>query len=166
MTILEVEKLKVLYSNHVALDNINFKIEDGEHVPNVTPIQFMLDSGQKTDDLSRTKQFVESKFILATLNDKDTFPLSIDVLIDGLEYKQLHFDASTDAAFIKESSKDILTFNTNVGSNSQNIFNVMRQMVIRYSGKGKSIKHIIYGKSIFNFKFYVLYYKYKNTHLK
>ena len=32
MTILEVEKLKVLYSNHVALDNINFKIEDGEYV--------------------------------------------------------------------------------------------------------------------------------------
>ena len=32
MTILEVEKLKVLYSNHVALDNINFKVEDGEYV--------------------------------------------------------------------------------------------------------------------------------------
>ena len=32
MTILEVEKLKVLYSNHVAIENINFKIEDGEYV--------------------------------------------------------------------------------------------------------------------------------------
>lgn len=32
MTILEVEKLKVSYSNHIALDNINFKIEDGEYV--------------------------------------------------------------------------------------------------------------------------------------
>lgn len=32
MTILEVEKLKVSYSNHVALENINFKIEDGEYV--------------------------------------------------------------------------------------------------------------------------------------
>lgn len=32
MTILEVEKLRVSYSNHVALDDINFKIEDGEYV--------------------------------------------------------------------------------------------------------------------------------------
>ena len=32
MTILEVKNLKVLYSNHVAIDNISFKIEDGEYV--------------------------------------------------------------------------------------------------------------------------------------
>ena len=32
MTILEVEKLKVSYSNHVALDDINFKIADREYV--------------------------------------------------------------------------------------------------------------------------------------
>lgn len=32
MTILEVENLKVSYSNHIALENINFKIEDGEYV--------------------------------------------------------------------------------------------------------------------------------------
>lgn len=32
MTILEVENLKVSYSNHVAIENINFKIEDGEYV--------------------------------------------------------------------------------------------------------------------------------------
>lgn len=32
MTILEVENLKVSYSNHVALENINFKIDDGEYV--------------------------------------------------------------------------------------------------------------------------------------
>ena len=32
MTILEVEKLKVSYSNHTAIENINFKIEDGEYV--------------------------------------------------------------------------------------------------------------------------------------
>lgn len=32
MTILEVENIKVSYSNHTALENINFKIEDGEYV--------------------------------------------------------------------------------------------------------------------------------------
>ena len=32
MSILEVKNLKVLYSNHVAIENINFKIEPGEYV--------------------------------------------------------------------------------------------------------------------------------------
>ena len=32
MTILEVENLIVSYSNHIALENINFKIEEGEYV--------------------------------------------------------------------------------------------------------------------------------------
>ena len=32
MTILEIENLKVSYSNHTALENINFKIEEGEYV--------------------------------------------------------------------------------------------------------------------------------------
>ena len=32
MTILEVENIKVSYSNHFALENINFKIEEGEYV--------------------------------------------------------------------------------------------------------------------------------------
>ena len=32
MTILEVENLKVSYSNHTALENISFKINDGEYV--------------------------------------------------------------------------------------------------------------------------------------
>ena len=32
MTILEVEKLKVSYSNHTAIEDINFRIEDGEYV--------------------------------------------------------------------------------------------------------------------------------------
>ncbi len=32
MTILEVENLKVSYSNHIAIENINFKVEDGEYI--------------------------------------------------------------------------------------------------------------------------------------
>lgn len=32
MTILEIENLKVSYSNHTAIENINFKIEEGEYV--------------------------------------------------------------------------------------------------------------------------------------
>ncbi len=32
MTVLEVENLKVSYSNHTALENINFKVNEGEYV--------------------------------------------------------------------------------------------------------------------------------------
>ncbi len=32
MTVLEIENLKVSYSNHTALENINFKINEGEYV--------------------------------------------------------------------------------------------------------------------------------------
>ena len=131
-----------------------------------TPIPFMFDSGQKTDDLSRTKQFVESKLILATLHDKDMFPLHVDISIDGIDFTQLHFDSSTDAALWKTTPKDILTLSTSGYSDNQDIFNVMRQMILRYSGKGKTIRHKVSGISSFNFKFYVLYYRYKNTHTK
>ena len=136
------------------------------NIPIITPIEFSFDSGQKIDDLSKTKQFVESKIMFATLHDKDTFPLNVDVYINGLEYKQMHFDAATDAAMWKTSEKDVLTLSSNLDSEHKNLFNVMRQMILRYSGKGKTIRHVISGSSCFNFKFYVLYYRYKNTHNK
>lgn len=133
---------------------------------NITKIPFKFDSGQKADDISKTKQFVESKLILATLNDKDTFPINVDILIDGVEFKQLHFDSSSSGAIWKTNANDILTLGTAIDSDSRNLFNSLRQMLVRYSGKGKSIRHIVSGISNFNFKFYVLYYRYKNTHVK
>jgi len=30
--ILEVKKLKVSYNNHVAIENINFKVDEGEYI--------------------------------------------------------------------------------------------------------------------------------------
>lgn len=151
-------------------DVLSFTKDDDEIVPVVTPIEFMFDSGQKTNDLSRTKQFVESKLLFATINEKEALPLNVVVTTDGLD-KRLHFDVSnfnlnTDGVFWKDGPEDILTLGTNVGSENQNAFNVIRQMFIRYSGRGKSIRHIVYGKSCFNFKFFVVYYKYKNLHVK
>ena len=32
MSVLEVKNLKVLYSNHVAIENINFSVDEGEYV--------------------------------------------------------------------------------------------------------------------------------------
>ena len=151
-------------------DILSFTTVDGERVPVITPIEFMFDSGQKTDDFYKTKQFVESKLLFATINEKEALPLNVVVTTDGLD-KRLHFDVSnfnlnTDGVFWKDGPEDILTLGTNVGSENQNAFNVIRQMFIRYSGRGKSIRHIVSGKSCFNFKFFVVYYKYKYLHVK
>ena len=135
-----------------------------------TPITFTLDTGQKTDNLSSTKQFVESKFIFATLSDKDMFPIDIAIYIDGLHFKDTHIathiDTNTDAAFFKTEEQALGSLSTNFTSDDSDIFNVLRQMFIRYSGKGKTIRHIISGKSNFNFKIYVVYYRYKISHNK
>ena len=128
------------------------------------PIDFLLDSGQKSDQLSVSKQFVESKFILATLHDKDCFPISVTVHVDGEpRVHTSHFN--TDSSFWKTTYSHIGTLNSSLHSDSADVFNVFRQMFIRYSGKGKSIRHIIEGKSMYPFKLYEVNYRYRTLNL-
>lgn len=131
----------------------------------ITPIKYYIKSGQKTDLISITKQFVESKFIVATLDNKDIFNFSLDILINGT-YFPIHIDVNTDSEMWKNSIDMLGTLNTNFVTNTTDRFNTLRQMFIRYSGKGKSIEHIISGVSYFNFKFYMLYYRYRNLNVK
>lgn len=131
----------------------------------VLPIAFSVDSGQKSDTLNRPKQFVESKFNLATLHGKDCFPMRVTVHVDGTPHVTVK-DINTDSAFWKTSIQDVGTLNTNFVSDSSDIFNVFRQMFIRYSGKGKSIRHIIEGESVSPFKIYSINYRYKNLNIK
>lgn len=131
----------------------------------ITPIEFYLNTGQKADVMSTTKQFVETKFVIATLNNKDQFPLEIDISIDGTLHP-IHIDANTDSAFWKNSLNDVGTLTTNFTFNDTNSLNVLRQMFVRYSGKGKTIQHEIQGVSYFNFKIYMLYYRYRTLNIK
>ena len=127
---------------------------------NNSQIEFIIDSGEKTDNLAITKQFVETKIILATQSSKDTFPLTITVKTDGI-YQKLHIDCNTDSALWKNVITDIGTLSTDFVNNSSNILNTLRQLILRYSGKGKTISHYISGKSQCKFKIFVVYYKYK-----
>lgn len=135
------------------------------HPEYVTPIRYYLRSGQKTDNISTTKQFVETKLLLATLQEKDNFPMEVTINIDGSRHP-LHWDTYTDGALWKTSINDVGVLNTNVSSDNADVFNVFRQMFLRYSGKGKSIEHILSGISYYNFKLYVLYYRYKTLNVK
>ena len=131
----------------------------------VVPISFELDSGQKSDSLSDTKQFVESKFNFTTLHEKDSFPMRITVHVDGSP-RVLTQDVSTDSSFWKQDSSHVGTLSTNFNAKNDNVFNVFRQMFIRYAGKGRSIRHIIEGQSLYPFKIYEIDYRYRNLNVK
>jgi hypothetical protein len=132
----------------------------------VSPIAFELDTGQKTDAILTTKQFVESKMVFATLSPNDSFPMQILIHIDGDPHLVTQ-DISTDAPFWENSSSGG-ALNTTIGgvSNESDNFNILRQLVVRYSGKGKSIRHILTGESLYNFKLYETYTRYKLLNVK
>lgn len=135
-------------------------------------IPFTIDSGQKANSLNTTSQFVETKFNVATLNDKDTFPMKILVHIDGNTHVTT-LDIHTDSAFWKRVddnktvTEDLGTLNTLFTlDDSSDIFNTFRQMFLRYSGKGRSIRHIITGRGICPFKIYDINYRFRNLNTK
>lgn len=135
------------------------------------PIHYSFDTGQKTDSIAHTKQFVESKIVFATLEEEDSFPLKAYVAIDG-DPHVVTKDVTTDAPFWKDSedySRGVLNTDFRLGGIETPVsssFNTLRQLVIRYSGKGKSIRHLIEGDSMYNFKVYEIYSRYKNLKSK
>lgn len=132
----------------------------------VMPIAFELDTGQKTDAILTTKQFVESKMVFATLSPNDSFPMQVIIHVDGDPHITTK-DISTDAPFWENSSSGgaLNTLFGGVSSSSDN-FNVLRQLIVRYSGKGKSVRHILTGESLYNFKLYETYARYKLLNVK
>ena len=135
------------------------------------PIHFEFDTGQKTDSVLHTKQFVESKFTFATLSERDAFPLTVHVAIDG-DARVTKTDITTDAPFWKNSegtARGVVGTAFRLGGTSTpatGAFNTLRQLVIRHSGKGKSIRYVLEGDSMCNFKLYETYVRYKNLNVK
>lgn len=131
----------------------------------VLPIPFEYDSGQKADSINITKQYVESKLNFATLHPKDAFPIRLTVHIDGTSHPTVQ-DVSTDSAFWKRDTSDLNVLGKPLMLNSSDIFNTFRQMFVRYSGKGRSIRHIIEGESLYAFKMYDILCRYRNLNVK
>ena len=119
----------------------------------MTPISFEIDFGQKSSNYTLYKQFLETKLTLATLSVKDTFPITIDIYTDGIS-RELHWDSNTDGAIWKTSLYDVGILNTGFGVTGQDYNGIFRQLIVKYSGKGKSIRHVISGNSKALFKFY------------
>jgi hypothetical protein len=156
------------YGDYLTTEKVDPDLEDGvdNEEYQVTPIEFSVDSGQKSDNISLTKQFVESKIIVATLGGKDNFSMDVRVDIEGNTFKR-HIDLNTDGALLRTSADDVLTLGSDTNfTEQQDTFNVMRQMFLRYAGKGKTIRHIISGQSLYKFKIYETFYRYKILNVK
>jgi hypothetical protein len=148
-----------MYGDYIDLE------KDSDNAYKVVPIEFFVDSGQKTDNIVLTKQFVESKIIVATLSDKDNFQMDVNIAVEGNTFKK-HIDLNTDGALLRNDPNQLLTLGSSTDSANSDTFNTIRQMFIRYSGKGKTIRHIISGTSLYKFKIYETLYRYKILNVK
>lgn len=141
------------------------KVHGSEDV--VLPIPFELDSGQKTDRVADFRQFVETKFTLATLNPKSNFPFTAKVHVDGCPFVTT-LDVNSESPFWKTNDSHVGTAGTlfDTGLSGEDTYNTFRQGYLRYSGKGRSVRHILTGQSLYPFKIYEIDYRYRNLNVK
>lgn len=131
----------------------------------VTPIAFELDTGQKSDQILTKKQFVETKIVLSTDSHAPAIDMQCTVHVGG-NASIVVKDVSTDSAFWKKETGGMVLNTSGTGFGNADAKNVLRQIVLRYSGKGNSIRHIITGKSLSNFSLYETYVRYKLLNVK
>lgn len=149
------------YGDYLSVDSLN--ANDITFLPNCTPIKFKLDTGQRTDNISITKQFVETKILLATQSSKPGANISMSVFADGIPVKIRTQGTGT---VYKTSPAQVLTLGDILINPTENVINTMSHAYFRYSGKGKTIRHVIEGESLYNFKLYELFYRYRIPPIK
>lgn len=123
------------------------------YISYIVPIEFNIDFGQKSSNYTLDKQFLESKLIFACMHVKDIFPVTLDIQTDGIQ-RPLHWDVNTDSALWKTNVEDVGTLSTDFGFDKQDYNGIFRQLIVKYSGKGKTIRHLIRGTTKTRFKFY------------
>lgn len=137
----------------------------GDVLPNgLCPISFEWDTGQKTDNISVAKQFVESKLVFTTEDLAENFSMNLTIAIDGDPHVTT-LDVSSDAPFWS-TGDSVGALNTSIRSGSSDAVGVFRQLIVRYSGKGRSVRHILTGTPTSNFRLYETYIRYKTLNVK
>lgn len=139
-----------------------------------TPILFVFDSGQKTDRIAYTKQFTEAKVMCVTESQRDSFPCVVQVAVDGelrVHTIQVNTDSpfwKTDSGFRTDDNADdiLLSLNRNIYSDSADILNTMRQLIVRYSGKGHTVRFVLQGNSVCRFRIHSVLSRYRTLNVK
>ena len=152
--------------NGIVPDLENFDNSAYDTPAQITPISFEIDTGQKTEALFTQKQFVETKFVLTTSAIGPAIDMNVTVTTDG-ERSVVTRDISTDGAFWKTvDNVGMLNAPFSQVADTHAPRDVIRQLVLRYSGKGMSVRHIITGTSVSNFKLYETYVRYRLLNVK
>lgn len=132
----------------------------------VKPFEFEWDTGQKTAGLSQDKRFVETKLVFATDDVPELPTMSLVIAVDGDPHifrEDVHSDAFTTTQTGVSSKLGTGMRLSNVGdSTAYSDKGIIRQYVARYSGRGRSVRHILSGKAVCNFRIYESYIRYKN----
>ena len=139
-------------------DNVQ-AVLDGTAEPPVTPFEFAVDSGQKSDAMGVVKQFIETKATYTAQSDNADFPTELSLYIDGDEHP-LQLEEATDAA-VQRGSQNSLVLGTEVHTASASLKDTTVRYFAKHSGKGKSIRYVLKGKSVSRFKFYEIAYRYR-----
>ena len=102
-----------------------------------------------------------SKFNLMSLDEKDAFPFEIGVSTDGMPHQHV-VDANTDSPFWRESKNlDAGAASTTFGDDAASNVGIMRQMFVKYSGRGKTLRITISGESESRFAIYTVDSRYR-----
>lgn len=139
-------------------DNVK-AVLNGTMEPPVTPFEFTVDSGQKSDAMGIVKQFVETKATYTAQSDNADFPTELSLYIDGDEHP-LQLEEATDAA-VQRGNQNSLVLGTEVHTASASLKDTTVRYFAKHSGKGKSIRYVLKGKSKSRFKLYEIAYRYR-----
>ena len=139
-------------------DNVQ-AVLDGTVESPVTPFEFTVDSGQKSDAMGIVKQFVETKATYTAQSDNADFPTELSLYIDGDEHP-LQLEEATDAA-VQRGNQNSLVLGTEVHTASASLKDTTVRYFAKHSGKGKSIRYVLKGKSKSRFKLYEIAYRYR-----
>ena len=142
----------------------------------ITPIHYEINTGPKSYSMQYPHQFVETKILFGVLDDSNAqLPLQVDIYSDNFK-NILHIDPSTSNTLWRDNvaPREITNVNDNftiLTLNSDTIADdkvtpILKQLFLRYSGKGFTVTHHLKGESNCYFKCYVIYTRFKETILK
>lgn len=133
----------------------------GEFDSGIVPMRFHLDTGQKSSRFTVSKQFLELKLSVMSLDEKDAFPMTLTVYADGMPHAHV-IDANTDSPFWRDSKTlDSGAVSTTFGGASASNIGIVRQMFVKYSGRGKTLRVTMSGESHSRFAVYMMDSRYR-----
>ena len=128
----------------------------------ITPMQYGVDFGEKSARFTVSKQFLELKMNFSTLDPKDTFPFDLEVYSDGMPHElRISIDPNTDSALLKPNQGYLGSLSTQFDMHESCISNTMRQLFVKYSGRGKTVRFRMEGESKTRFKLCTLDSRYR-----